>query len=200
VIPAHQRLGPDDRRAVDLDLGLVLEKQLLSLPTAVQFKDPSLTQKVTRSLEDSALDAEHLELEITEGIFVDFNELVDTTLSELERIGVGLCLDDFGKGYSSLEYLRRLQLRRLKIDRSFVARISREGRDAQIVSAIAALGSRLGIEVVAEGVETQEQFDFVQAEGCQNVQGFYFSPALSPDDFADLLAVANGFMQPAARD
>jgi diguanylate cyclase (GGDEF)-like protein/PAS domain S-box-containing protein len=166
--------------------------------SAIQFKDPTLPQRVTHALEASALDADHLELEITESIFVDFNELLETTLHELERIGVGICLDDFGKGYSSLGYLRQLRLRRLKIDRSFVSGISPGGSDAKIVSAITALGSRLGIDVLAEGVETREQFDFVQAEGCQKVQGFYFSPALPPEEFGNLLASTDGFVAPAS--
>jgi EAL domain-containing protein (putative c-di-GMP-specific phosphodiesterase class I) len=168
--------------------------------SAVQFKDPTLTQRVTQALEVSQLDPQSLELEITEGIFVEFNDLVDRTLGELEQLGVGICLDDFGKGYSSLDYLRRLRLRRLKIDRSFVANISSESSDAQIVSAISALGLRLGIDVVAEGVETREQLEFVREEGCQNVQGFYFSPALPADAFTALLDEADGVVQPAAPD
>lgn len=165
--------------------------------SAVQFKDPTLSQRVARALEASTLDAGSLELEITEGVFVDFNEQVVSTLDQFEQIGVGVCLDDFGKGYSSLDYLRRFRLRRLKIDRSFVANISPEGREAQIVSAIAALGFKLGIDVLAEGVETREQLDFVQSEGCQNVQGFYYSPALSPQAFADLMMETDGFVQPS---
>ena len=168
--------------------------------SAVQFKDPTLPDRVNHALVASDLDAVNLELEITEGIFVEFNNLMDRTLNELERIGVGICLDDFGKGYSSLDYLRRLRLRRLKIDRSFVSNIYPRGSDAQIVSAISALGSRLGIDVVAEGVETREQFDFVRQEGCQKVQGFYFSPALSPDRFTHLLTEADGSIRPASED
>ncbi len=166
--------------------------------SAVQFKDPALSQRVARALESSQLDPHNLELEITEGVFVQFNTLVERTLSELERLGVGLCLDDFGRGYSSLDYVRRLRLRRLKIDRSFVANIQAAGSDAQIVSAITALGSRLGIDVLAEGVETRAQLEFVDAEGCQNVQGFYFSPALPPEKFAEILSKNGGLMRPEA--
>lgn len=168
--------------------------------SAVQFKDPTLPQRVTQALQRAALEPEHLELEITEGVFVEFNALVDRTLSELEKIGVGLCLDDFGKGYSSLDYLRRLRLRRLKIDRSFVANLSPSGSDAQIVSAISALGSRLGLDVVAEGVETRAQLDFVRAEGCHSVQGYYFSPAVPADKFSELLAEGGGQLRPTAED
>ena len=123
-----------------------------------------------------------------------------STLDRFEQIGVGVCLDDFGKGYSSLDYLRRLRLQRLKIDRSFVANISPQGREGKIVSAIAALGSKLGIDVLAEGVETKDQLDFVEAEGCRNVQGFYYSPAVSPEAFADLMMEKDGLVPPASAD
>ena len=168
--------------------------------SAVQFRDPTLPQRVERALEASALDAGSLELEITESVFVEFDDQVVSTLDQFEQIGVGICLDDFGKGYSSLNYLRRLRLQRLKIDRSFVANISPGGQEANIVSAIAALGSKLGIDVLAEGVETREQLDFVQAEGCQNVQGFYYSPAVSAVAFADLMMERGGLVQPSAGD
>ncbi|MFT5182370.1 MAG: EAL domain-containing protein (putative c-di-GMP-specific phosphodiesterase class I) [Alphaproteobacteria bacterium] len=102
----------------------------------------------------------------------------------LRRQGVSVSIDDFGTGYSSLALLKQLPLDRLKIDRSFINGLPGDKDDSVIVSAIISLGQSLGLEVIAEGVETQEQLDFLQRKDCDQVQGFYFSPPLPPDEFA----------------
>jgi EAL domain-containing protein (putative c-di-GMP-specific phosphodiesterase class I) len=102
-------------------------------------------------------------------------------------MGVRLAMDDFGTGYSSLKYLRQFPLDYLKIDRSFISRLPDHPQDAAIVSGIIALGRRLGLQVVAEGVESEAQRDFLHGQGCHEMQGFLFSPALDPDQAARLL-------------
>ena len=150
--------------------------------SARQF-NVSLVGRIKHALRASGLPAELLELEITEGLLmkqVDENRQI---LEQLGALGMQISVDDFGTGYSSLSYLRRFPIHNLKIDQSFVRDVDRDADAAAIVQAVVALARSLRLRVVAEGVETQEQFEAIDALGCDAYQGMLFSPPLSPDAF-----------------
>lgn len=140
----------------------------------VQFRGQEVVTQVRSALARSGLPAHYLELEITEGILMEQAEQTLVTLMNLKTLGVGLAVDDFGTGYSSLAYLKRFPLDKLKIDRSFVDGLSGDNNDQAIVKAIIAMGQNLGITTLAEGVETQQQFEALRALGCQFCQGYFF--------------------------
>ncbi|MBK5256310.1 MAG: EAL domain-containing protein [Vicinamibacteria bacterium] len=137
-----------------------------------QFHDPMLLETVDAALKTSGLDASRLEFEITETVAMQDIERADVILEALRRRGIRLLMDDFGTGHSSLSNLHRLPLHAVKIDRSFVADLPGETRARGIVTAIIAMAHQLGLEVIAEGVETGEQLAFLKAEGCDSAQGF----------------------------
>lgn len=137
-----------------------------------QFHDPALLETVDAALKASGLDASRLEFEITETVAMQDLERADVILEALRHRGIRLLMDDFGTGHSSLSNLRRLPLHAVKIDRSFVADLPGETRARGIVTAIIAMAHQLGLEVIAEGVETEEQLAFLKAEGCDSAQGF----------------------------
>jgi len=145
-----------------------------------QFGDADLTSEIQNVLEESGLPASSLKLEITESAFLGDIRRAQATLRRLQTLGVAWSLDDFGTGYSSLSYLHRLQVDTVKVDRSFVSRIGRDD-GAEMVRAIAAIAHNMGMDVVAEGVETSEQLEWLRSIGCEYAQGFYFS---RPVDFA----------------
>jgi len=145
----------------------------------VQFRDPSLLQILDRALSDSGLPPSRLVLEITESIFLDANDAVITTLHCLRQRGVSVALDDFGTGYSSLSYLRSFPFDKVKIDKSFVRDIAHQESSLAIVRAITGMANSLGMVVVAEGVETEDQLALLRAEGCELVQGYLFSRPLA---------------------
>ncbi|HSV52505.1 MAG TPA: EAL domain-containing protein [Burkholderiaceae bacterium] len=151
-----------------------------------QFYLGDLAAQVTQVLQDTGFPAQWLELEITEGALIEREQDALQTLHRLRALGVRLAIDDFGTGYSSLAYLKRFPLDVLKIDRSFIADIPDDPDDMAISTAIIALGASLGIKVLAEGVETQAQLDFLREKGCDLYQGYLISPALPPDAFAAL--------------
>lgn len=144
--------------------------------SAIQFQQTDLIAMVRRVLHQTGLEARYLELEITENIAMHNEEAIIATLGELRDMGISLAIDDFGTGYSSLSYLTRFPVHRLKIDRSFVKDIGAGVSDGSIVKAIIALAHNLGLGVIAEGVETEMQSNFLYSLGCQEVQGFLFSP------------------------
>jgi predicted signal transduction protein with EAL and GGDEF domain len=144
-----------------------------------QFRRGGLVETVRRALEDSGLAPHRLEIEITETALLKDTDLVVRDLRALHALGVRVAMDDFGTGYSSLSYLQKFPFDRLKIDRSFVQRMGDDPDSAAIVHAVAALGRGLGVRTTAEGVETQEQFERVRAEGCEDVQGFHTGAPLS---------------------
>jgi EAL domain-containing protein (putative c-di-GMP-specific phosphodiesterase class I) len=127
------------------------------------------------------------ELELTEGVLMQDAEAGRRSLLALKEFGFALAIDDFGTGYCSLNYLKRFPLDTLKIDRSFVSDISDDPDDASIVRAIIALGHSLDLKIVAEGVTTQTQLQFLQAESCDAIQGFLMSPAIPANAFRELL-------------
>ena len=142
----------------------------------VQFKNPNLPAMVMSALQTSGLPANRLELEITESVLLQNSEATLETLHELRAQGVRISLDDFGTGYSSLSYLRSFPFDKIKIDRSFVQELASREDSMAIVRAVAGLGRSLGIVTTAEGVENAEQLDLLRREGCNQAQGYLFSP------------------------
>jgi diguanylate cyclase (GGDEF)-like protein/PAS domain S-box-containing protein len=155
--------------------------------SASQFNDPELLRKVSRIMRQENMPPNALELEVTENIVMQDPEAAADTLRKLRALGVRIAIDDFGTGYSSLSYLKRFPLDALKIDQSFVRDLTRDANDAAIIEASITLGKKLGLEVVAEGVETKEQFEFLRAHGCDLAQGYYVSRPLRKSELIDLL-------------
>lgn len=150
-----------------------------------QFKRGEIVDTVARALDRSGLPSHLLELELTESILLQDTEMVMETLHRLKKLGVQLSIDDFGTGYSSLSYLKRLSVDKLKVDQSFVRDLGHDKDNAAIVQAVIQLGQALQLCVIAEGVETQEQFDFLRDYGCNQVQGYLISRPLPALDFAE---------------
>jgi diguanylate cyclase (GGDEF)-like protein/PAS domain S-box-containing protein len=155
--------------------------------SASQFNDPELLRKVSSIMQQENMPPNMLELEVTENIVMQDPAAAADTLKKLRTLGVRIAIDDFGTGYSSLAYLKRFPLDALKIDQSFVRDLTRDVKDAAIVEASITLGKKLGLEVVAEGVETKEQFEFLQAHGCDLAQGYYVSRPLCKAELLELL-------------
>jgi len=145
-----------------------------------QFSDPRLAEVVEHALLDSGIAANRLELEITETTVMQNTDATLAMLRQLKALGVSISIDDFGTGYSSLAYLRRFPVDKLKIDQSFVAEVPADQEQATIISAIVALAHALEIEVVAEGVETEAQREFVKGCGCDYLQGFLLGRPVEP--------------------
>jgi EAL domain-containing protein (putative c-di-GMP-specific phosphodiesterase class I) len=167
--------------------------------SARQFAQADLVANVAAILDHAGLTPRSLELEITESVVMDQSEASIERLRGLRGLGVRLVLDDFGTGYSSLSYLRRLPLDTIKIDRSFVSGLGAAGVDLPIVQAVISLAHGLGVDVVAEGIETEEQLACLRWLACDRGQGFHFARPLPPDDLRALLAAApaDGVMLPA---
>ncbi|MGY3549876.1 diguanylate cyclase (GGDEF)-like protein/PAS domain S-box-containing protein [Bradyrhizobium sp. USDA 4472] len=153
-----------------------------------QFRSRSLVQVVVSALAQSGLSPKRLELEITESVFLAETDANLAILHRLRDLGVSISMDDFGTGYSSLSYLRSFPFDKIKIDRSFVKDLARRPDCGAIVRAISGLGRSLNITTTAEGVETEDQLDWLRAEGCNEVQGFLFSAARPAAEIARLLA------------
>jgi diguanylate cyclase (GGDEF)-like protein/PAS domain S-box-containing protein len=153
-----------------------------------QFLDARFVPYVERAVRKSGANPRLLKLEITESFMLEGAEEVMAKMSALKALGIGFSLDDFGTGYSSLSQLKRLPLDQLKIDQSFVRDLPAGAMDASIVRTIIALAQSLNLAVIAEGVETREQRDFLQEEGCHAYQGYYFSPAVPPAKFEGFVA------------
>lgn len=151
------------------------------------FVDDTLPASVKRAIDRAGIDPALVELEITEGVTVHNVEEAIETLTALKALGVSIAIDDFGTGYSSLAYLQQLPLDTLKIDQSFVRRMGEKGSSTTIVKAIIGLAHNLGLELIAEGVETQEQYDLLRQFGCQLGQGFLFSRPVPAEDFARIM-------------
>jgi diguanylate cyclase (GGDEF)-like protein/PAS domain S-box-containing protein len=155
--------------------------------SASQFKDPRLAELIGQIITDTGFDATRLEFEITEHTLMEDTRGTLDTLRALVRLGASISVDDFGTGYSSLSYLQRFSVQRLKIDRSFIADISEKRDTAAIVEAIISLARSLRIEVVAEGVQTEAQRDFLLSRGCTLMQGHFFHAAMPPARMQALL-------------
>ena len=160
-----------------IDAGLPLDTLAVNLSPR-EFKRTDIPELLAAVLEETGLAAARLEIEITEGALMEQGRATDQKLADLKARGVRLSVDDFGTGYSSLSYLRRMPIDKLKIDRSFVSEIPRDATSLAITASIVALARTLGLEVLAEGVETDEQFEALRTLGCDTAQGFLFSRAL----------------------
>jgi len=169
-----------------LDAGYAIRRIAINL-SARQFYEPEFARQIEKVLEKTGLEPKHLELEITESILMEDTKRTKNTLLRLSQMGIGLSLDDFGTGYSSLAYLKHFPIDNVKIDRSFVIDLPHNENDAAISNAIIAMAHTLGLVVIAEGVETQEQFHFLKKQQCDAIQGYFFSRPLPESEFESLL-------------
>ncbi|MBM0108773.1 EAL domain-containing protein [Steroidobacter sp. S1-65] len=159
--------------------------------SAQQFRQKNLVSVVQSALEDANLEPTYLEIELTESAVMHNAATSTAILEQLSRLGVHISIDDFGTGYSSLNYLRRFPLDKLKIDRSFIKDVVANPEDAAIVHAIISLAHSLRLKVIAEGVETEQQLQFLRGLGCDQYQGFFCSPAMTADRFAEMMQDQN---------
>jgi EAL domain-containing protein (putative c-di-GMP-specific phosphodiesterase class I) len=153
-----------------------------------QIGDPQLLSTVQTAIETSGIDPATLSLELTESVLFEESGVSERIMRSLREIGVRLVLDDFGSGFSSLGYLKRFPLDGIKLDRSFIENVADGLTDAQIVRAVVEMARALGLEIVAEGVETREQLEAVRSLGCHQAQGFYFMPPLPAEEVPGVLA------------
>ena len=163
----------------------------------LQLRRADFPETVARCLQAASLPAPSLTIEVTEGILVDGGETTIESFRRVRQLGVSVSIDDFGTGYSGLGYLTRLPISKLKIDKSFVDDLAVPGHDRAVAAAIIALGHQLHLHVVAEGVESTAQLDFLRGEGCDAVQGFLFSQPLGLNALRDLLLAGDGFSRVA---
>jgi diguanylate cyclase (GGDEF)-like protein/PAS domain S-box-containing protein len=170
--------------------GLPFERISVNV-SAREFRHKDFVEGVRTILSETGLEPRYLDLEITEGVLMKDAESAASVLRELKTIGVHLAVDDFGTGYSSLSYLRQFPIDVLKIDQSFVRQISSDPNNLAIVSAIISMAKNLKKRVIAEGVETQEQREYLQSQGCVEGQGYLFSRPLAAEQFADLLVTGD---------
>jgi EAL domain-containing protein (putative c-di-GMP-specific phosphodiesterase class I) len=171
---AWQRAGlPPLRMAVNL--------------SARQFSDEDLLKDIAAALADSGMNPELLELELTESMVMQNADRAGSVLAGIKQLGVRLAIDDFGVGYSSLAHLKRFPIDTLKIDRSFIRELPQNNEDKAITKAIVAMAKSLSLTVVAEGVETLAQETFLHENGCDEMQGYYFSRPVSSEQFSALL-------------
>jgi diguanylate cyclase (GGDEF)-like protein/PAS domain S-box-containing protein len=153
-----------------------------------QFRDPDLVSFIENAIRQSGVPAGSFELEITEGVFMSGHAYIDGALKALNDLGVSIAMDDFGTGYSSLSYLRSYPFDVIKIDREFIDNLIFDPRDRELVTAAIAMAHGLGLKVVAEGVETEAQLDYLSACGCDYGQGYLFSKPVSPEEVTKILA------------
>jgi diguanylate cyclase (GGDEF)-like protein len=153
-----------------------------------QIQEAKVLQPLTQLQREDAAATAMMDLELTESVLFEPSEATRRALNEIRQLGYRLCMDDFGTGYSSFSFLRWLPLDKIKIDRQFVESIASSRQSAAIISAMLALAKRLGLEVVAEGVETPQQSELLSAQGCELQQGFLFSAAMAPAEFEQWVA------------
>ena len=164
--------------------------------SALQFQNERFLEELFAILDDTGLDPRYLELELTESALMKHAELAASILSTLRAVGVRVTVDDFGTGYSSLSYLRKFPLDALKIDQSFVRQIATIPDETAIVRAMINMGRSLNLRVIAEGVETQDQLDFLKIHQCDEAQGYFFSPPIVSQQFATLIGTYIGATNP----
>jgi EAL domain-containing protein (putative c-di-GMP-specific phosphodiesterase class I) len=155
--------------------------------SAREFSATDFMDYVRATLNETGLEPRYLELELTESVLMQDAAVTNPVLNTLTDLGVKLAIDDFGTGYSSLSYLRQFPVDSLKIDKSFVNRLTSNAEDAAIVTAVIGMGKSLKLRVIAEGVETPEQCAFLLAQQCDEGQGYYFSRPVGAGAFATLL-------------
>jgi EAL domain-containing protein (putative c-di-GMP-specific phosphodiesterase class I) len=164
----------------------------------LQVRDRAIVDLVREALADSDVSPSRLMLEITEGVLVDNPDEMVERIGDLHALGVRVALDDFGSGYSNLGYLQRFPLDKLKIDRSFVAALGKSANGGVIIQAIVALGRALGLSVLVEGVETEQQRVLLRLAGCDEMQGFLFAKPAPASTIDRLLAQAKRSAEPPA--
>jgi EAL domain-containing protein (putative c-di-GMP-specific phosphodiesterase class I) len=152
----------------------------------IQLQQSNFAEVVSRILAETGLLPEYLELEITESIIMESIHTVARNLERLMEQGVVISIDDFGTGYCSLKYLQKLAISSLKIDRTFIHNIKVDVNRA-IIDTVISLGHKMNLEIIAEGVETEEQYDYLKRKGCDKVQGYYFSKPLLPEELIEVL-------------
>lgn len=165
-----------------IDSGLFDGRIAVNL-SAVQFTQPNLVGMIAEILNETGLPAKHLELEITEGTVMDSPQQAIDTMLQIRAMGINLSLDDFGTGYSSLAYLKKFPLNTLKIDKAFVDDIEQSEQGRNMVATIVTIAHNLGLQVVAEGVETNQQLSFLSGLRCEQLQGYLYSKPLTTEDF-----------------
>ena len=152
-----------------------------------QFRPGELLETVRGALRSSGMEGKDLVLEVTESLLIENPESSQEMLREIKEMGLRISIDDFGTGYSSLSYLKRLPLDELKIDRSFVSGVPTDADDVAIVTAIIAMARGLGVKVIAEGVETRDQLEFLKGQGCDQAQGYLLNEPMPVADYLLLL-------------
>ncbi|MBK8173954.1 MAG: EAL domain-containing protein [Rhodospirillales bacterium] len=208
--PERGLIGPGDFIAVAEETALIVQIGEWALQTAcsetaawgplrlsvnlspAQFRAPSLAAMVKRALDETGFEPGRLELEITESVLLQETEATLSALYAIKELGVQIAMDDFGTGYSSLSYLRKFPFDKVKIDRSFISDLGRSKNAAAIVRAVVALSHSLGMRANAEGVETSEQARLLLAEGCEEVQGYFFGHPMSAKDFCGFATAQGG--------
>jgi diguanylate cyclase (GGDEF)-like protein/PAS domain S-box-containing protein len=186
IVPIGEFVLRQVCRQINLWQGVGLGKLNIAVNvSARQFQDKEFLHSVAELLGEEGIDSSLLTFELTESMLVDDALESIRTMAALRNMGIALSVDDFGTGYSSLSYLRRFPINKLKIDRSFIRECGDNGEDAAIVLAVIGLGHGLGLEVVAEGVENEAQLGFLRQSGCDVIQGFYYSPAVTVASFEE---------------
>ena len=155
--------------------------------SASQFRNEGFLEDLFVIFSETGMDPRYLELELTESVLMKRAELTASILSTLRERGVRVAVDDFGTGYSSLSYLRKFPLDAIKIDQSFVRQITTISGETAIVMAIISMGRSLNLRVIAEGVETQDQLEFLKVHQCDEAQGYYFSRPIPPEQLVSCL-------------
>ena len=156
--------------------------------SARQFQDAALVDVIDRIIAETGIEPETLEIEVTEGtIMEDVDKAIDT-LVDLKVRGIKVAIDDFGIGYSSLSQLKKLPFDRLKVDRSFISDLENDRESQVIVEMIIDLAAKMNLEIIAEGVETEEQKKFLVSRGCYSMQGYYFGKPMPAEEFSKFLS------------
>ncbi|HRE18069.1 MAG TPA: EAL domain-containing protein, partial [Rhodocyclaceae bacterium] len=162
--------------------GLGMDNFRMAVNVSVsQFRDPGFLRGLRRALADSGANPANLELEITESVAMEDADFMMQTLSEIKLLGCSISIDDFGTGYSSLSHLQRLCIDRLKIDKAFIDEITQSERGSRIAEMVVQLGRNLGLSVIAEGVENEQQASVLRVLGCHEAQGFLFAKPMPAD-------------------
>jgi EAL domain-containing protein (putative c-di-GMP-specific phosphodiesterase class I) len=157
--------------------------------SAKQLQKPDFVERIAGILRETGFDPGHLEVEISESVAMRNLEQAIPNMTKLTEMGVGISIDNFGTGYSSLNYLKKLPIRKLKIDKSFIQGIATGSADKAIIGAVTAMARDMKLRVIAVGVETEEQLEFLKSTGCQEMQGFLFSRPLPAGEFRGLIAI-----------
>jgi len=160
--------------------------------SSIQFQQPNIVEKIKHTIKETGVNTKFLELEITETGLMEQNESIINKIGELKALGIKISIDDFGTGYSSLAYLKKFNVDKVKIDKSFIWKLEENEDDKPIIKAIIAMSQNLNLEVLAEGVETKYQKDFLKENGCKLYQGYYCSKPVSRKDFNKLLLEQEG--------